>query len=333
MLPAEDETILNPKKINNEVDEAESASSSNTQKNSIDDDGAHCYNGVRVRVVAEINENCKTLDVVAEVNEKVSHKREASWALSTVTKRCKSSDENNENGVTETNQESQPSENDDSIMNFQKEKLDTPCNSDSVCTQNREETNLVLKIKSERLTDNEDSNVNDVRPSGSGTSNPVDIKPAIKVEKADASSTSRDSCRFGIRCYRRNPMHRKEEAHPGDDDYRRPNYPPPPKGTPECPYGNLCYRRNPVHFEQFNHPPETDFEQNYKNYRLRLRQRRQQEHAGDDVNNTANSSELDDDYDLDDPFINDEEFDSDYVPNSNEEDDEDDYDACDRAEE
>ncbi|XP_022213125.2 aprataxin and PNK-like factor isoform X2 [Drosophila obscura] len=71
-----------------------------------------------------------------------------------------------------------------------------------------------------------------------------------------SSSTTRISCRFGIRCYRRNPAHRNAEAHPGDTDYTRPNFPTPPLGTPPCPFGNLCYRRNPVHFQQLAHPPD-----------------------------------------------------------------------------
>lgn len=94
----------------------------------------------------------------------------------------------------------------------------------------------------------------------------------------------RECCRYGIRCYRyvqskrihfllnsfqilfidflffsflftirRNPLHREQEAHPGDQDYRLPNYPEPPLGAPSCPYLDRCYRRNPEHFKQFTH--------------------------------------------------------------------------------
>lgn len=55
--------------------------------------------------------------------------------------------------------------------------------------------------------------------------------------------------------YRRNPAHRAEMAHPGDVDYRRPNLPNAPTGTPPCPWGAACYRRNPQHFIQLSHPP------------------------------------------------------------------------------
>lgn len=77
------------------------------------------------------------------------------------------------------------------------------------------------------------------------------IKQSVKEKP---SSTTRESCKYGIRCYRRNPQHRIEEAHPGDTDYSRPNYPEPSKGTPACSFGDLCYRRNPGHFQDFSHP-------------------------------------------------------------------------------
>lgn len=53
--------------------------------------------------------------------------------------------------------------------------------------------------------------------------------------------------------HRRNPAHRAEDAHPGDRDYRLPDYPPPPLGAPLCPFLDRCYRRNPTHFQQFSH--------------------------------------------------------------------------------
>ncbi|KAL5284412.1 hypothetical protein ACFFRR_006606 [Megaselia abdita] len=85
------------------------------------------------------------------------------------------------------------------------------------------------------------------------------VVPSVKQEpstvvKQEASSSTRDSCKYGVKCYRRgNPSHNREMAHPGDSDYRRPDFPDPPKGTPPCPFGMNCYRRNPVHFQQFSH--------------------------------------------------------------------------------
>lgn len=95
-------------------------------------------------------------------------------------------------------------------------------------------------------------------PSNSTTTDPVDVKPIIKKEAAD-SSALRDSCEFGIRCYRRTPDHRAQLAHPGDNDYRRPNYPPAPPNAPPCPFGASCYRRNPQHFIDFSHPDSSSY--------------------------------------------------------------------------
>ncbi len=33
-------------------------------------------------------------------------------------------------------------------------------------------------------------------------------------------STSRRICPYGSTCYRKNPQHRVDEAHPGDPDYK-----------------------------------------------------------------------------------------------------------------
>ena len=52
-------------------------------------------------------------------------------------------------------------------------------------------------------------------------------------------------------------MHRTEVAHPGDDDYRRPDFPDPSPDKPDCQFGARCYRRNPVHFQHYKHPPST----------------------------------------------------------------------------
>lgn len=78
--------------------------------------------------------------------------------------------------------------------------------------------------------------------------------PPTVVKKEEPDSNLRDSCQFGIRCYRNTPDHRQEFAHPGDTDYRRPSFPPAPPGMPNCPFGATCYRRNPDHFREYAHP-------------------------------------------------------------------------------
>lgn len=52
---------------------------------------------------------------------------------------------------------------------------------------------------------------------------------------------------------RRNPAHRFEESHPGDDDYIIP-IDEAPVGAPLCPFAvQGCYRRQPLHFKLFSH--------------------------------------------------------------------------------
>ncbi|XP_034485658.1 aprataxin and PNK-like factor isoform X1 [Drosophila innubila] len=136
------------------------------------------------------------------------------------------------------------------------------------------------------------------------------------ADSSVSSSTFRPSCRFGIRCYRRNPAHRSAEAHPGDSDYRRPSFPTPPLGTPVCPFGNSCYRRNPVHFQQYSHPPDFNSAQNI---RSRLRQRRAQ--TQNPNARGAQYSDFESEDDEEDPFHDEAGSDLDYRPGAPEDDD------------
>lgn len=113
-------------------------------------------------------------------------------------------------------------------------------------------------------------------PSSSNQSSDVKIKPDpdsstnqslststnVKQEPADSSNAkpiaTRSSCDHGIRCFRQNAEHRRDYAHPGDNDYRRPDFPPAVPGAPRCPYWAACYRRNPDHFRMFEHPPSCE---------------------------------------------------------------------------
>ena len=42
---------------------------------------------------------------------------------------------------------------------------------------------------------------------------------AVEAAAAAAAASGRASCRFGAGCYRKNPQHKLDEAHPGDEDY------------------------------------------------------------------------------------------------------------------
>jgi len=92
----------------------------------------------------------------------------------------------------------------------------------------------------------------------------------MNVEFIQASVTptqqKRAPCKYGEQCYRRNPAHKEEYSHPGDEDYS-----PEPEqdeaqpftsadatdSRPECEYGTSCYRQNPQHKRDFKHtqPP------------------------------------------------------------------------------
>uniref|UniRef100_A0AAG5CRL5 Aprataxin and PNK-like factor n=1 Tax=Anopheles atroparvus TaxID=41427 RepID=A0AAG5CRL5_ANOAO len=92
-----------------------------------------------------------------------------------------------------------------------------------------------------------------IKPDPDGIGIPY-ATPAVPVLIPADSGTIRPSCDFGIRCYRGGKDHRLSFAHPGDLDYRRPNFPPAPPNAPLCPFGARCYRRNPSHFQDYQHP-------------------------------------------------------------------------------
>jgi len=83
-------------------------------------------------------------------------------------------------------------------------------------------------------------------------------------EESDQSSSSSDDdssndkseprpmCRYGASCTRKNPHHRKIEAHPGDEDYQESDE-DGDEGKPECQYGVNCYRKNPRHKATYKH--------------------------------------------------------------------------------
>ena len=71
--------------------------------------------------------------------------------------------------------------------------------------------------------------------------------------KVELGKNLRPACRFGLSCYRKNPQHKFEEAHPGDDDYKDPNDEESDQEKPECEFGLDCYRKNPAHRKEYKH--------------------------------------------------------------------------------
>ncbi|CAG9821001.1 unnamed protein product [Phaedon cochleariae] len=65
----------------------------------------------------------------------------------------------------------------------------------------------------------------------------------------DQNNLRRDRCWYGQNCYRKNPAHRLNISHPGDQDYDSD----PNDVRAICPYGRACYRVNPQHRKEFKH--------------------------------------------------------------------------------
>ncbi|CAO1431554.1 unnamed protein product [Diamesa hyperborea] len=108
-------------------------------------------------------------------------------------------------------------------------------------------------------------------PDGPSCSTNSTSATTVKTEPASTDSptpspsspvtpTTRAVCQFGIKCYRHNSEHRTLLAHPGDADYRRPDFLPAPDTAPDCEYGASCYRRNPQHFSEFQHLPPNAYQ-------------------------------------------------------------------------
>merc|ERR1719204_1004370 len=80
---------------------------------------------------------------------------------------------------------------------------------------------------------------------------PKDIGGARSINSKEAPTAKRPSCPFGASCYRKNPAHRQDHAHPGDRDFLQDS--DENENKPECEYGVDCYRKNPQHRKDFKH--------------------------------------------------------------------------------
>lgn len=78
-------------------------------------------------------------------------------------------------------------------------------------------------------------------------------------------------CRYGAKCYRKNPEHLQQFSHPPklralqkpDDEHKRPDMTSgscdkptdsADEPLPACKFGVKCYRRSMKHFSKFSHP-------------------------------------------------------------------------------
>lgn len=198
MLPIESGSKICAENLRNLTKENEQTCSLNPETVSIlGSVGAYCNKELCVKMVAKTNENSDYSDKLGEVSDGL-RKRDAVCVDHTTSKRCKLSEE--ETSVVPSNANEEPQTKRNEFLNGNVVESTTDTN--TVEARNLEENNWVVKVKVEYMTDSSEVlNVNNP-PSGCGSCTPVDIKPTVKVEKADASSTSRQCCRFGIRCYR-----------------------------------------------------------------------------------------------------------------------------------
>ncbi|KAI5644120.1 zinc-finger (CX5CX6HX5H) motif domain-containing protein [Phthorimaea operculella] len=112
----------------------------------------------------------------------------------------------------------------------------------------------VKKIKTEPEVKQEP----DARPGpsgdqGSSSNQPpndgVNMIPGLPPSPAKpAAAPGRERCMYGASCYRRNPQHKVQFAHPSDPDWG-----PGARGV--CPYGAACRKRDPRHWRDHEHPP------------------------------------------------------------------------------
>jgi len=85
-----------------------------------------------------------------------------------------------------------------------------------------------------------------------------DAKEDVGTRKMNSdvsqATARRPSCAFGASCYRKNPAHRNDTAHPGDHDFKDiTDQDSGDDERPECEYGVECYRKNPQHRKDFKH--------------------------------------------------------------------------------
>ncbi|CAF1319611.1 unnamed protein product [Rotaria sp. Silwood1] len=90
----------------------------------------------------------------------------------------------------------------------------------------------------------------DVRQGLAKLARPGHYVDGSSSSSSKASSGPRRPCRYSSECYRKDPDHRAEFAHPGDSDYGHSD-------KRHCRYGADCYNDDPDHRKQFAHPNNT----------------------------------------------------------------------------
>ena len=149
---------------------------------------------------------------------------------------------------------------------------------------------------------------------------------AANANPSTTNTGKRKSCSYGTSCYRRNPQHRLDEAHPGDNDYKEEilsGHSDKDEDTtdttsikPECEYGLDCYRKNPDHRKNYKHTSRPRAAKRKAKEKVAKVVKKQKDDA-----NTYDSDFIDDETDLDEEDISSDEEDIDeWTPGEEDED-------------
>ncbi|CAG9819106.1 unnamed protein product [Phaedon cochleariae] len=187
----------------------------------------------------------------------------------------------------------------------------------------------VRSSKEEEAVGSEDDEISttmNIPSSSNVASSSNDAKPKAR----------RDRCWYAETCYRKNPSHRAEYSHPDDDDFDSD----PTDDRPQCQYGSACYRKNADHRKEYKHSRQPVAKQQTK----KIKNGNQSDEDGvssDSEPDSTNDNEKpkkrkaakkvkkyqetpEDDYDMEDPFINDGSSD-DFQPSNDGSDDDTDW--------
>lgn len=243
------------------------------------DDDNNAAGGFRIRNVGEINENLEAGSISTSLSQIFGRDEEIGNNRNNVPDTTEARDDpdrtpspENLRPPTTNHQMSPETSNTASKRPLQDDKSEGEgSSSPKRARTNEPQTDDSVPSSSDRAVAAIDEVVQNIKPDPDSTTTPTasnplpstsSVKPdpdaaAVKVE-AKPDPNLRKSCEFGIRCFRFSADHRREFAHPQDADYRRPNFPDPPAGTPACPWNSSCYRRNPAHFQSLSHPPSSE---------------------------------------------------------------------------
>ncbi|XP_034232000.1 aprataxin and PNK-like factor [Thrips palmi] len=151
---------------------------------------------------------------------------------------------------------------DKDLRNFKDMISDTEDNSSNNFNQDNSPHTSGAIVEDNHDDEGTSSPKRSVTPDTTRTTVADTINDPILVTNGMASPpATRKSCFYGSSCYRKNPQHRRDFAHPGDADFSdaggsatsSTGGSPANDVRPLCEYGTACYRKNPQHRRDFRH--------------------------------------------------------------------------------